>query len=798
MQSSLTDQAIDQAIQHQANGRLEEAEQLYRKVLAADARHAEANHNLGVLLLQLNRMQEALQHLKSALEAAPRDAQLWVSYVDALIHAGRYQDARTVLESGRRRGLAGAAVDSLQRRIDVLEPEVSRGFTQPGRMAEPAAAATGSKQPSPEDRSQVMALRGAAQYDEAQSLTRSFTTRFPGDSWSWKTLAGLLRLQGRFDEALQAIRTAIRLTPEDPEGHLELGLVFERLGQLAEAEAGLRRALQLDAQLAEAHNELGAMLERTNRFQEAEASYRRALALRPEWPAVVSNLAVALTYQGKLDEAEATFRRAIALQPASSGVYVRLATALRFHGKLDEAESVLRSALALEPDNGTAHVQLAGILRETSRLAEAEASLRSAIERFPPMTEARSNLLFSLNYSAEHSPQYCLEEARRYGEVVRSRVRRPFPAWPCAEHPTRLRIGFLSGDIYSHPVGFFLEGVLRHLDPSRVELIGYPTSPRVDALTNRVRPYFAAWRPLIGLADEAAAQQIHRDGIHVLIELSGHTPNNRLPVLAWKPAPLQVSWLGYFATTGVGEVDYFLADEVSVPPEHRSHFTESLWYLPDTRLCFTPPDSSIPVRPLPALANGAITFGSFQLLAKLSDRTLSLWGRVLDAVPTARLRVQSPRLTSAARRAQLTERLGSFGIGAERISLHGPAPRPEYLAAHAEVDIVLDTTPFPGGTTTCEALWMGVPTLTIAGDRLISRQGASLMRAAGLPEWVADSEDTFVAKAAAFAGDPGRLSELRASLRSRLPGTPLFDAARFAANLESALWQMWHRRQEGR
>jgi len=791
MQPHSIDQAIDQALQQQAGGRLQEAERLYRSVLAAEPRHPEANHNLGVVLLELNRTQEALTHLKTALDAEPRDGQLWVSYIDALIHAGQYQDARACLDTGRRRGLAGPAVDSLQRRIDVLEPQ---GFRPPAAAPVASAARPAA---SADEKSRILALQQQGEHGKAEALVRALTARLPGDPWAWRTLSSLLRSQGRIDEALEAVRMAIHAAPEDPQAHFELGRVFDRLGLAGEAEASLRRALQLDPMLAEAHNDLGLVLERTNRPLEAETSYRRALALRPDWPAVLSNLAVALTYQGKLDEAEATFQRAIALQPQHAAAYVDLSIALRFHGKLDEAVAALRKAIALEPASGSAYVNLAGILRDTNRLGEAEATLRQAIERFPLMAEARSNLLFSLNYSAEHSPEFCLEEARRYGEVVRRRAGKRYSSWTHAGDPLRLRVGILSGDIHSHPVGYFLEGVLGHLGRDRLELIGYPTNPRADALTQRVQPHFSGWHPLNGLSDEEAAAQIHRDGIHVLLELSGHTPHNRLPILAFKPAPVQVSWLGYFATTGIEEVDYFLADEVSVPPEHRAHFTESVWYLPDTRLCFTPPDSAVPVYPLPALANGCITFGSFQALAKLSDRSLSLWARVLEAVPGARLRIQSARMSSDAVRSQLIERLARFGIATDRVSLHGPAPRASYLQAYAEVDMVLDTMPFPGGTTTCEALWMGVPTLTIAGDRLIARQGASMMRAAGLPEWVADDEDAFVAKAKALAAAPEKLDALRSGLREDLRNTPLFNASRFAANLESALWQMWQARRAG-
>jgi predicted O-linked N-acetylglucosamine transferase (SPINDLY family) len=378
--------------------------------------------------------------------------------------------------------------------------------------------------------------------------------------------------------------------------------------------------------------------------------------------------------------------------------------------------------------------------------------------------------------------------------MVGAKASAPFSSWIAPASDERLRIGFVSGDLVNHPVGYFVESLLAELDPARLEVFAYPTQPVSDDLTARIRPHFAAWKPLYGRSDESAATLIHGDGIDVLIDLSGHTAHNRLPVFAWKPAPVQVSWLGYFATTGVPGIDYLLADEVSVPPEHRSHFTETVWYLPDTRLCFTPPATDVAVAPLPALANGYVTFGSFQNLAKLGDEVLKAWAGIMTSMPAARLRLQNKQLADPGVRERLLERLCRAGIGAGRVALHGPMLRRDYLAAHAEVDLILDTFPFPGGTTTCEALWMGVPTLTLAGDRLIARQGASLLAAAGLTAWIAHSEAEYIDKALAFAGDLPALAALRTTLRDRVLRSPLFDARRFASNFERALREMWRRR----
>jgi predicted O-linked N-acetylglucosamine transferase (SPINDLY family) len=481
------------------------------------------------------------------------------------------------------------------------------------------------------------------------------------------------------------------------------------------------------------------------------------------------------------------------IKPDYGEAHVNLGAILKEQGRLGEAEASYRRALEIKPDFAAAHFNLGNALREQGRLAEAEASYGRALEFEPDYLEARSNLLFALNYGASHTPSFCLNEAREYGRRLGKNVGARFSSWQCLARPERLRVGLMSGDMRSHPVGYFLEGLLAHIDSVRVELIAYPTQDTADELTARIRPHFAAWKPLIGRSDEAAARSIHADGVHVLLDLSGHTAGHRLPVFAWKPAPVQVSWLGYFATTGVPEMDYLLADEIGVPAADREQFTEAIWYLKDTRVCFTAPKVDAVVALLPALLKGNITFGCFQNLTKLGDEVLAVWRTIFAALPDAQLRLQCKQLRDPAAKKHLAQRLQQHGIAPTRVAMHGPVDREAYLAAHAEVDFILDTFPYPGGTTTCEALWMGVPTLTLAGNTLLARQGASLLAAAGLPEWVAANKADYVGKAIALASDLPKLAALRGALRRQVLESPLFDAPGFARNFEAALWAMWRR-----
>jgi len=568
----------------------------------------------------------------------------------------------------------------------------------------------------------------------------------------------VLASQGQLESAVESYRQALEINPDFAEVHCNLGLANQELGLLDEAVAHYRLALEIKPELAEAHSNLGSALHKLDEFENAVASYRCAVNLQPDFVEAHCNLGLALQKTGQIDSAIASYRRALEIKPDYAEAYSNLGLALQSIGQLEGAVANYQRALEIKPD----------------------------------LHQARSELLFTLNFTASHTPLYYLELAREFGRMVAGTAGTRFSAWQCKPQPRRLRVGLVSGDLRIHPVGYFLEGLLSHINPDRIELIAYPNHYEEDELTARIRPCFSAWEPLFGKSDEAAAHLIHDDGVHVLLDISSHTGNNRLPMFAWKPAPVQATWLGLPSTSGLAEMDYVLGDPYAIPAEFESHFSEAVWRMPESCLCLAVPDSPVNVAPLPGLSAGYVTFGSFNHLTKMTDEVVAVWARVLKSVPNSRLSLKTKQLSDPAVCEKTRQRFVSCGIAPERLLMSGTlASRDDHLAAYNKIDVALDTFPYPGVTTSVEALWMGVPVLSMRGDRFISCTAGSIAHNAGLPDWIAADKDDYVAKAVEFTFNLERLATLRAGLRQQVLASPLFDAPRFARNFEDALWGMW-------
>ena len=751
------EQALQQAIAAHKGGKLQDAERLYRAILQAQPKHPDANHNLGVLAVAVGKPLEAIPLFKLALDANPRIEQFWLSYIDALFRLERFDDARRVLLEGAKSGLSADKLVALNQR---LQERQSNRAAQASKSQTPSQKSKGqdssaSAAPPQNQIDNLVEHFQAHRWEQAEALATLLTQRFPKHPFSWKVLGAVLKQTGRLKESLAPMQSAVKLGPQDAESHSNLGVVLKQLGRL----------------------------------DEAEASYKKAIAIKPDYAGVHSNLGAMLKEIGRLDEAEASCRKAIAVQPAFAEAHSNLANALKELGRLDEAEASYRQAIVLKPDLAEAHYNLGNTLKELGGSEEAEASFKKAIALKPDYAEAHSNLLMLIGSMLFNDVRY-RESAAKFSRAVENTVTSRFNTWVHSRDKDKLRIGFVSGDLRSHPVGYFLEGLLTELQSSSIELFAYPTAIDVDAVTLRLKPLFKKWCPLMGSSDIEAAQKIHSDGIHILIDLSGHTNKNRLPVFAWKPAPIQVSWLGYFASTGLPEMDYILGDPYVTAHNEADHFSEKIWQLPETYLCFTPPDLDLKVAPLPACSNGFVTFGCFNKLSRMTDETVSVRAAILHAVPSSKLFLKDKQLDTESGRNRVISRFAAVDIAADRLILEGVSPREEYLKCYDRVDIALSPFPYGGGTTSVEGLWMGVPVVTKKGNHFLSHLGESIAHNSGLADWIASDEEEYVAKAVTYASDLEALSDLRNGMRERILGTPLFDIPRFALHFEQAVRAM--------
>ena len=527
------------------------------------------------------------------------------------------------------------------------------------------------------------------------------------------------------------------------------------------------------------------------RYGETEPLCRAAIALGDRDTRWWELLGAALIGNSRPAEACECFERVVALEPARPGAHTNLAEALRASGRPERAVDECEQALRLEPADAAAFHHLGLALPSLGRMDEAVQALRRACELKPDSAHLRSSLLFALNRYADIDPFALASEHRRWAVDFADPL--TAAALPHANRPDpdrSLKIGYVSGDFFRHAVSYFIEPVLAAHDRRQFRTICYFSGGAQDEVTARLRALSGAWHDVAALSDETLAALIREDAVDVLVDLSGHTKDQRLLALARKPAPVQITWLGYLNTTGMGAMDYRLTDAVADPPgeSDRLH-RERLLRLPACQWCYLPPADAPPVAPLPALASGRVTFASFNQFDKLSERCVALWARVLANVPNAALAVFGvPTPESSDFVLDIFER---EGIDIGRIALRRPLAFDAYLRACNEVDIALDSLPYNGGTTTCESLWMGVPVVSRAGVSGAQRSGASLLTAVGLGGLVAHSDEEYVNKACALARELPALAALRSGMRERLARSPLMDAERFVRQLESAYREAW-------
>jgi len=577
---------------------------------------------------------------------------------------------------------------------------------------------------------------------------------------------------------------AITIDPAYLDGRNNLGLALAASGRGGEAARGFRLAIALNPSFANAYNSLG-----TVSGPDAEVHFGRAFLARPDYAEAHSNAAGRMQLAGRKDLALTTALRAVVVEPAYADAYNNLGNIRAEAGLYPAAVASLRRALAIAPDSSAALNNMGNIWRDRGRPDEARRWYDAALSRGPWSAEVHSNLVMSLHYDPAVSAADILSEASRFAARLEGG---PQPVTRFARAMGEpLRIGYISADFRVHPVGFFLSGVLEAHDPEAVTVTCYSNASYADSMTARLRRAAHRWRDIAGFDDSAVAALIRADGIDILVDLAGHTGGNRLPLMALRPAPLQVNWLGYFGTTGLRSVDYVLADSHVAPQGDEAYFSEKLWRLPGIYLCYTPHAPDLPVSAFPSLAGEPVTFGCFNNIAKITDDVVAAWARILRRVPSSRLFLKAKAMADPETRERLFGQFAGHGVEAGRLMWEGHSPVIEAMAAYGKVDIALDPFPFGGGTTTADTLWMGVPLVSLRGGRWTGRMSESILAALDLEEWVAPDRDTYIDLACRLAAGLEDMAPLRADLRRRMKDSPFCDSRAFTRSLEAAYRAMW-------
>ena len=845
-------QAFEIAVQCHRAGRLADAEALYRQILAAQPGHADALHLLGLVAHQSGRHDLAVEWIRQAIDLKPDYPIAHCNLAEACRALGRLDDAlaacRRALQlapglSNAHLNLGNALKDrgdfdgaiAAYRRATELKPDYTEAYynlgvthRERGELDEAVAAyrrAVQIKPDYPEAHYNLgIALRDRGQLAEAIAAYQTALALQPGHADARNNLGAALAALGQLDEAIVAYRAALASKPDFPEAHYNLGIALRDRGQLDEAITAYRRAIAIKPAFPEAHANLGAALASQSQLDEAITAYRRAIEIRPDFPEAYNNLGAALTARGALDEAIAACRQALALKPGFPEAHNNLGNALREQGQLDEAVAAYRRAVALkniypeahtnlggalaelgQPDEAIAayhralalnpgfpeaHHHLANALRDRGQLDEAIASYRHALALKPGQAGTHGNLIYTLHFHPGYHAGSISEERQRWNRQLSE----PLQPWvlPHANDRSphrRLRLGYVSPDFRDHVVGRNLLPLFHRHDRQSFEIFCYSGVVRPDGLTEAFRRRADHWRSTVGLADPALAEMIRRDGIDILVDLSQHMMGNRLPVFARGPAPVQVSFAGYPEATGLEAIAHRISDrhlEAGAPDagaaaaEHL-HLIESFW-------CYDPCGDDVEVNALPARESGQITFGCLNSFCKVNEPALKLWAQALGKTADSRLILLS---RAGSHRQRTLELLAREGVERRRVEFVDFRPRREYLGIYHRLDIALDTFPYNGHTTSLDALWMGVPVVSLAGQTPVSRAGLSQLSNLGLPELIAHSEEDYVRIAVALAGDLPRLAALRATLRARLQASPLMDAPRFARQVEQAYREMW-------
>ena len=747
---------LETALRHHRAGRLPEASALYTEILKLQPNHADALNLQGVVATHAGRAMDAIRLIKAAISENPSNASFYNNLGNALQGQGSLQDAIAAYEKAL-----------------TLQPNDADAHFNLGCL-----------------------LAKLERFDEADRCYRRALALQPAMADAHNNLGFVLHRRGKFPEAAKSYRKAIAMAPQFAEAHNNLANVLRDQGDFGDAITSYNKALSLKPDYADAQYNLGNVFLETGQLPEAVANFQKALKSDPKLAVAHDNLGTALCKLGRFEESLASHRRAIQIEPGFAGACCNLGVVLQELGHLGEAVESYKKALSIRPDYADAYYNLGTAFQESDRLEEAIASYQKALELKPDLVAAYSNLLYIHATVRDVSPAREVELARQWehfalDERARNEARhRKFVRSPRAGR--RLKIGIVSAEIGEHAVAEFLEPLLQTLDRQRCHITLFPTILRPGDRAVRIQALADAVHPIAHFSDAKASDLIRSCEMDVLMDTTGHTRNCRLGIFAHRAAPVQLTYLGYWSTTGLTEMDWYLADD-HIPAAFEHHFSEAVWRLPRLAVCYRG-DSALPEHNWKPDPDGTIWLGSFNRYIKIGEPTLDLWAKVMNALPEAKLLLEDRKADDSDAHRRICASLARKGIAKERIEFEPAVPGHErHMLLYNRLDIALDTIPFNSGTTACDALWMAVPLVAIEGDWAGGTIASSFLRAIGRPEWVARDEEEYVATVCALARDVPLRKELRSTQRARVMNSALLDTTGLARTVEDALEQMFHR-----
>ena len=639
-------------------------------------------------------------------------------------------------------------------------------------------------------------LQEKGHFDEAVILYQRVLHRDPDHAVTHYNLGNTFKMKGAFDLALIHYQMAISLNPAFSDAYLNAGNIFRQIGQPEKAVDYYIKTVRLSPGLSGAHYSLAQAYHDQNLLYKAIEHYQKALQLDPNNANGYYNLANIFRDIGKPVEAVGCYRKALHIKPGMVEALNNLGNTLHDQCMLEEALVSYQSLLEIAPDFPDAWANMGNIYSDQGKLDAAEACYRRAIEIKPDSPGYFGNLLLIMLYNPDYDANYILAEHLKFAGHFEETIDKLKVHHTIDRTLNRsLRVGYVSPDFNKHSVASFIKPVLASHSRERIEVFCYSTVIDEDEVTQCIKGHCAHWRNISGIADKEAVELIRRDGIDILVDLAGHTAHNRLLLFARKPAPVQVSWIGYPATTGLSAVDYKIVDAFTdIPGVTEQYYTERLIRMPHCFLCYLPAENCPEVGRLPALASGHITFGAFNAIAKVSSGVVKSWSRIIKSVPNSQLIMKARSLSDKSTSMYIEEQFTAHGVKADRIKLMGwESSSIDHLNIYNRIDIALDTFPYNGTTTTCEALWMGVPVVTLAGNTHASRVGASLLSNVGLKELIANTSEEYADIAVSLARDIKRLLSMREQLRQMMSNSPLTDAKQFTADIEDCYSKLWHK-----